>query len=293
MNPLILDGERLTALLFLAVPRVVAALVVFALFWVLLRITRPVLVRVLERAQFAPALISLLVDGVWKGTLLIIGFVMAASQVGINVAAALAGLGVAGVAVGFAAQETLANMIAGFLVFWDRPFKVGDFITTHGRYGRVQEITMRTTRIRTQENTFVVIPNKDLIGQLLVNHSMYGELRVNVPLGIAYKEKIAEARAALLPAIARVDGVLAMPAPEVVATELASSSVNLEARVWIADAALERPVAYATLEAAKAALDAAGIEIPFPHLQLFLEDVRDPAVAQLGQLRILSRPDQN
>jgi len=63
---------------------------------------------------------------------------MAASQLGINVSAVLAGIGVIGIAFGFAAQETVANMIAGFLIFWDRPFKIGDFITTEGKYGEVR-----------------------------------------------------------------------------------------------------------------------------------------------------------
>jgi small conductance mechanosensitive channel len=268
----------------LLVPRVVAAFVVLLVFWLVLRVARPLLRGALVRARFADALIELLVDGLFKGTLVVIALVTAASQLGINVTAALAGLGVAGIAVGFAAQETVANMIAGFLVFWDRPFKIGDYITTQDKYGRVQEITMRTTRIRTMENTFVVIPNKQVIGDLLVNHSMYGELRVNVAIGIAYKERIAEARAVLLPAIAQVPGVLATPQPDVVALELGNSSVNLQARVWIADAAQERPVSFEVLEACKVALDEAGIEIPFPHLQLFIEDVREQALQGLATL---------
>lgn len=134
---------------------------------------------------------------------------------------------------------------------------------------------MRTTRIRTQENTYVVIPNSQIIGELLVNHSMYGKTRVNVPLGIAYKERLAEARPVLLAAVSRLEGVLADPSPAVVATELGGSSVNLQVRVWIDDASEERPMFHAVLEASKVALDEAGIEIPYPHLQLFVEDVRD------------------
>jgi small conductance mechanosensitive channel len=288
MDFLIPDSERTAELALVVIPRVVAAAAILIVFWLLLRITRPVLWRVLVRAQFAKALINLLVDGVYKGTLILVALVMAASQLGINVAAALAGLGVAGIAVGFAAQETIANMIAGFLVFWDRPFLVGDFITTHETYGRVHEITMRTTRIRTQENTFAVIPNKNVMGERLVNHSMYGELRVNVPVGIAYKERIAETRRVLLPVLAGIQGVLASPPPDVVALDLGSSSVNLHARVWIADASLERPVSFAVLEACKVALDDAGIEIPFPHLQLFLEDVRKPVWEGLARVPGLS-----
>lgn len=269
------DQKQVTAFVLMALPKVVAAILVLVLFWVILKATQPALRIVLHRAHFADALIKLLVDGLYKGAVVLVGLVMAASQLGIDVSAALAGLGVVGIAVGFAAQETISNMIAGFLVFWDRPFTVGDFVTSQSKYGEVREITMRTTRIRTMENTYVVIPNRQIIGDLLVNHSMYGETRVNVPVGIAYKESIAAARDVLLPAVAAVDGVLTTPAPEVVAAELGDSSVNLQIRVWIGNAARERMVFFAVLEACKVALDAAGIEIPFPHLQLFVEDVKE------------------
>ena len=125
-----------------------AAILVLLLFWAGLRLTRPALRGILHRAHFAPALIHLLVDGLFKGVVVVLAVGMAASQLGINVGAALAGIGVAGIALGFAAQETIANTISGFLIFWDRPFKVGDFVTTLDKYGEVREITMRTTRIR-------------------------------------------------------------------------------------------------------------------------------------------------
>jgi small conductance mechanosensitive channel len=273
--PFAVDPDQVKTAALLAAPKVVAALLVFFLFWLVLRITQPALRAALHRAHFVEGLIKLMVDGLYRATLLTLGLVMAASQLGINISALLAGIGVAGIAIGFAAQETVANMIAGFLIFWDRPFKIGDFITTQDRYGEVRDITLRTTRIRTNENTYVVIPNKQIIGDTLINHSMYGEMRVNVPLGIAYKEQVAEARQVLLEAALKVEGVMSIPAPDVVAAALGDSSVNLLVRVWIDEAAWERPVFYRVMEASKAALDAAGIEIPFPHLQLFVEDVRE------------------
>jgi small conductance mechanosensitive channel len=269
------DRDRLFAVALAFLPRLVGAILVAALFWVGFKIVKPTLRGALTRAHFAPALVHLLLDGLLKGAVVVVGGVMAASQLGINVGAALAGIGVVGIAVGFAAQETIANMIAGFLIFWDRPFKVGDFITTIDKYGEVREITMRTTRIRTMENTYVVIPNKQIIGDMLVNHSLYGEVRVNVPSGIAYKERIAEARKVLLPAARAVSGVLADPAPQVVALSLGDSSVNLEVRVWTDDPAQERRLHFEVLEASKVALDEAGIQIPFPHLQLFVDEVSD------------------
>ncbi len=279
-----LDAERARSLLTAAVPRVFSAILILLAFWVVWRSTRPLLRGVLVRAGFADALIDMLVEGLYKGSLIVVALITSASQVGINVAAALAGLGVAGIALGFAAQETVANMIAGFLVFWDRPFKIGDYITTQDRYGRVQEITMRTTRIRTMENTYVIIPNKQIIGDMLVNHSLYGEMRINVPIGIAYKESIARTRAVLLPVINGIPGVLSQPPAEVVAWSLGDSSVNLQARAWIADAAAERSTQFALLEACKQALDDAGIEIPFPHVQLFVEHVSEQALRGLATL---------
>jgi small conductance mechanosensitive channel len=200
---------------------------------------------------------------------------MAADQVGINVGAALAGLGVAGIAVGFAAQDTLANIIAGFLIFLDKPFAVGEWVNVAGQYGEVSSITMRTTRIRTNNNTYVVIPNKKIIDEVLVNHSKHGETRVDVPVGIAYKESVPKAREVILRALGEMDVVLKSPAADVVVTELGGSSVNLDVRVWISNASRERPTYFHVMEASKLALDAAGIEIPYPHLQLFVENVED------------------
>lgn len=270
-----LTREEALHLASAVLPRLLAAVVVFLAFYLLLRVVQPGLRAILRRADFAPALIHLLVDGVVRGVVLVLGLVMAASQLGINIAAALAGLGVLGIAVGFAAQETIANMIAGFLIFWDRPFRVGDWVTTQDRYGEVKDITLRTTRIRTLDNTYVIIPNKQIIGQLLVNHSMAGATRVNIGIGIAYKEAIAEARRVMLAAVRDLEGVLRDPEPSVVAAELGDSSVNLTVRVWIGSASEEIPVRFRVVEACKVALDEAGIEIPFPHLQLFVEDVAD------------------
>jgi small conductance mechanosensitive channel len=269
-----LDIDRIAASLWDRMPSVAGAVLILAAFWALYRTSRAWLRKILTRARFQETLIQLLVDSIYRFLLLALGAVMAAAQLGLNVGAAVAGLGIAGVAVGFAAQDSLANMISGFLIFWDKPFAVGDWVTVSGQYGRVSEITLRTTRIRTNNNTYVVIPNKNIIDEVLVNHSKHGETRIDVPVGIAYKESIPEARNAILRAVRSVPGVIESPAPEVVVAGLGSSSVDLVVRVWIDDAADERPAFYGVMEASKLALDAAGIEIPYHHVQLFVEDVR-------------------
>jgi small conductance mechanosensitive channel len=255
------------------VPAVLAAIVVMAAFWFGFRATRGALRRGLERTGLHQTLVSMLVDRVYRLVVVIFGLVMAADQLGINVGAALAGIGVAGIAIGFAAQDSLANVIAGFLIFIDKPFEVGDWVTVADNYGVVKDITMRSTRIRTTRNTYVVIPNKTIIDTVLVNHSKHGETRVDVPIGIAYKESVARAREVVLGAVRSVEGIILTLAPDLVVTELGASSVNMNVRVWIDDASQEKPVYSRVMEASKLALDAAGIEIPYPHLQLFLENV--------------------
>jgi small conductance mechanosensitive channel len=255
------------------VPGALAAALVMVAFWFGFRATRGALRAGLERAGLHQTLISMLVDRVYRLAVLLFGLVMAADQIGINVGAALAGLGVAGIAIGFAAQDSLANVIAGFLIFIDKPFEVGDWVTVADNYGAVNDITMRSTRIRTNQNTYVVIPNRTIIDTVLVNHSKHGETRVDVPIGIAYKENISRAREVVLEAARHVEGIIATPAPDLVVTELGASSVNMSVRVWIDDASREKPVYFRVMEASKLALDAAGIEIPYPHLQLFLENV--------------------
>jgi MscS family membrane protein len=89
-----------------------------------------------------------LIDNLYKSILLFFSIVMAGGQIGINVGALLAGFGVAGIAIGFAAQDSLANTIAGFLIFWGKPFELGDWITVAEQYGQVTHITLRSTRIR-------------------------------------------------------------------------------------------------------------------------------------------------
>lgn len=254
-------------------PDLGAAILVLTAFWVLYRVSRGPLSVVLERAGVHRKVVQLLVRSVYRWTLVAVAIVMAADQVGINVAAAVAGLGVAGIAVGFAAQDALANVIAGIVIFLDRPFVVGDWVEVEGEYGRVSEITLRSTRIRTPRNTWVVIPNKQIVDAVLENHSKHGEIRIDVPVGIAYKEDIDDAREVLLTAVAEIDGVLEKPSPDLIVEGLGSSSVDLKVRVWIHHADREQATHFGVAEASKKALDAAGIQIPFPHLQLFVDQV--------------------
>jgi len=283
-----IDVKELMTTLVAFVPRVAAALLVLVSFWLVYRVSRLALRAALQKADFHEALIQLMVDNLYRYAVMVVSLVMAADQLGINVGAALAGLGVAGLALGFAAQDSVANVISGIMIFWDKPFVVGDWIRTEGNYGRVVEITLRSTRMQTNRNTYVVIPNKTVIDAVLENYSKHGELRIDIPIGIAYKEDIGRAREVLLEAVRALPDVMATPPPDVVVESLGDSSVNLLVRAWLETAEGLQRATSAVVEASKVALDAAGIQIPFPHLQLFIDDVEERVIKKVVQLRPLA-----
>ncbi len=270
--------DRLNAQILLArvlgwLPSLAAAAIIVLFFWLLFRATRTPLRHLLIRTGFEPAFVGMVLN-VYRFAVLTLGLVMAASQLGINVGAALAGLGVVGLTIGFAAKDSLSNIMAGFLIFWDKPFHVGQWVTLGDHYGQVYEITMRTTRVRTRDNRWVVIPNATVIDQILINHSTNGATRLQIPVGIAYASDLAKARAVIVDAVRHVENTMSDPAPGVVLNDLGASSLDLLVFVWVADAQDEKPVFFAALEAIKVALDRANIEIPFPQVDLSVRAVQ-------------------
>lgn len=253
-------------------PSLFAAALIILFFWLLFRLTRSALHHILQRTGFEPAFIRMVVN-VYRFSVIALGVVMAASQLGINVGAALAGLGVVGLTIGFAAKDSLSNIMAGFLIFWDKPFRVEQWVTLGDHYGKVAEITMRTTRLQTRDNKWIIIPNSTVIDQILVNHSTNGATRLQIPVGIGYAEEIPRARTAILQAVQSVHYALKSPEPGVVVNDLGPSSVDLLAMVWIEDARDEKPAFFALLEAVKLALDRANIEMPSPQVGLSVRNV--------------------
>ncbi|MEQ9105086.1 MAG: mechanosensitive ion channel family protein [Rhodothermales bacterium] len=200
--------------------------------------------------------------------------IMVLAQFGVNVTALLAGLSIAGIALGFAAKDSLENFISGMTILIDRPFRVGDQVDVNGTYGTVQEITLRSTRLRTLNNEVMVMPNMLMINQKLVNHSIRGLLRIEVMFGIAYKEAPDEARRVVLATIEGDKRILEDPPPSVAVTQLNNSSVDMALRFYVHETANEVPIRFEYTEKVFYALREAGIEIPFPHLQLFIDGAK-------------------
>ena len=205
--------------------------------------------------------------------------VIALDTLGVNVMPFIAGAGVMGVAVGFAAKDTLSNVIAGILLIIDRPFEIGDRIEVwsapagSASWGDVIDIGLRATRIKTTDNIVVIIPNNEIMTRDIVNYTtINASIRVRINIGIAYDADLAKAKALIIQATNSTDWILAEPAPKVVVRNFGESSVDLQARVWIKEARKRMDTIDHITDMVKVLFDENGIEIPFPKRDITIVD---------------------
>ncbi|RMG75163.1 MAG: mechanosensitive ion channel family protein [Bacteroidetes bacterium] len=250
----------------LMLPNLVVALLVVLLFIGLSMLVRRLTQRLLQRVMGTSPLVKLL-SRLATGLILATGLFVALDLLHLDkaVSSLLAGAGIAGLAIGFAFQDLIANFISGIFLSIRRPFKPGDLIRAQGIMGRVVHMHLRTTTIRLFEGQHVIVPNKELFQGILTNYTT-GFRRVDIAVGVSYGEQLEKVEHITLKAITDLEVGLQDPAPRIVFTEFGDSSINLEAQFWIdtgqqADYLLARS---AGIKAIKAAYDEAGITIPFP-----------------------------
>jgi small conductance mechanosensitive channel len=250
------------------------ALAALLLLYAIYRVLYLPLERALDRSDsIGLGLQSLLLKTFRVVTFFFIGTVVL-DQLGVNVAVLIGGIGIAGIVAGFAARDSLENFIAGVTVLVDKPFGVGDYIKVDDQYGQVDEITLRSTRLRTVRNRIMVLPNTEMIKEKVMNHTKRNVLRLDIPFGIAYKERPEEARQALLPIVEDDDRILSEPSPTVAVTDMSDSSVDMTFRFYIRNPDQEVPMRWEYTEKVRETLRDADIEIPFPHRQLFLDEAK-------------------
>ena len=255
-------------------PDLIKAVLLFVVVYSVYRFLRSVLVRIIRASKKIDAGLESLLLKPLSIVAWVFILVMVLAQFGIDVTAFLAGLSIVGLAISFAAKDSLENFFSGITILIDSPFKVGDQIDVDGTYGTVDEITLRSTRLRTQNNEVMVMPNMLMINQKLINHSMTGVLRVEVFFGIAYKESTSAARSVVL-ALVQSDPRISTDYPaKVIVNGLGDSSVDMILRFYITESVLEIPLRAEYTEKVFVALKAANIEIPFPHLQLFIDGAK-------------------
>ena len=186
-----------------------------------------------------------------------------AGMVGIEMTSFIAILGAAGLAVGLALQGSLANFAGGVLILLFKPFKVGDFIETQGHLGSVKSIQVFNTVLKTPDNKTIIIPNGPISNGSVVNFSTEATRRVDMTFGIGYGDDILKTKDVLQKIVTADPRILKDPAPVIVVSELADSSVNFAVRVWV-NSTDYWGVFFDTHEKVKLTFDAESISIPFP-----------------------------
>ena len=252
-------------------PKVVGVIVILFIAWIIAgwagRITR----KAMNKAKIDLTLTKFASKTI-RWIILLFAILGCLGMFGVNVTSFAAIIGAAGLAVGLAFQGSLGNLAAGIMLLIFRPFKVGDVVSVAGQTGKIEEIDLFTTAMDTPDNRRIIIPNGTIFGATIENISHHSTRRVAVAVGTDYAADIDKTREVLLEAAKRVPGILTDPAPAVVLAELGGSSVDWSVRVWC-NAADFFPVSDALTREVKYALDNAGIGIPFPQMDVHMDQV--------------------
>lgn len=215
-------------------------------------------------------------DSFIKAALYILLIFLVGGSFGVDAASVVALVGSAGVAIGLAVQGSLSNLAGGVLILILKPFVVGDYIIdSSGKEGTVTEIQMFYTKLLTVDNRTVVLPNGALANSSLVNISTGKYRRCDISVGISYQADIKEARTALLELLAQDPAVLKDREMQVVVDALGDSAVELIVRCWFKGEEYWDG-RYRLTEGIKYALDQAGIQIPYPQVDVHLQEDYDP-----------------
>jgi small conductance mechanosensitive channel len=214
-------------------------------------------------------LLRRMVISIVRNTVIIVGILIALSQVGINLGPLLAGLGVVGFVIGFALQDTLSNFAAGMLILIYRPFDVKDLVEAGGVSGTVSDMSLVNTTILTLDNQTIVVPNNKIWGDVIKNVTAQTVRRIDLVFGISYSDDIEKTERILQEIVDSQAAVLDQPETMIRMHELADSSVNFIVRPWVnTDDYWE--TYWAIIRAVKLRFDEEGISIPFPQSDVHL-----------------------
>ena len=195
---------------------------------------------------------------------------------GINVSAWLASAGIVGIAVGFAAKDTLANLFSGIFILADAPYQVGDYINLDtGERGEVRHIGLRSTRLLTRDDVEITIPNAIIANAKIVNESggPWAKERIRVPFGVAYGSDIDRVNELITDVGIRHEKTVKDPEPRVRFRAFGESSLDFELLCWIDEPSLRGLVLDGLLTDIYKALNSEGIEIPYPKRDVYIKEM--------------------
>ena len=251
----------------LMLPNILVALVLLILTFYVAGLIRSWIGKFINRFSHSAALNNLILTLLYIGMLLL-GFFFVLSVLNLDrvVISLLAGVGIIGLALGFAFQDIAANFISGVIIAVQKPFRVGDNIETNDYFGTIERITLRTIDIRQVTGELVKLPNKMVFENPLTNFSIYGTRRIDLEVGISYAEDLERVQQVVIEALEDVKNRVKTRAVEVMYDSFGDSSINFKARFWVS---YSRQVDYVGAKSdaiirIKKAFDANDILIPFP-----------------------------
>lgn len=249
----------------------VAALILIIGFW-LTKIVSKLLKkgRLMKRADAA---VRGFTESAVSVVLKILTVITAAAYLGVPMASVVAVLGSAGLAIGLAIQGGLSNVAGGVILIINRPFSVGDFITIDDKSGTVQSVGIYYTTIRTPNNRKIVIPNGVVAGSVITNLESRETVRLDLTFCVSYDSDSDTVRRVLLSLAAENEKIEKEPAPKVVLTEHADSALKFCLQTWVKSEDYWT-VNFEMNEKAKKAFDENGISIPFPQLDVHIDERR-------------------
>ena len=242
--------------------KIIAALAIILVGRWITRLLRNITERMLTKREVDPTIVTFAVSLMYYGLLTFV-VLAALGQLGIQTTSFVAVLAAASFAVGLALQGALSNFAAGVLLIIFRPFQVGDVIDGGGANGKVENIQIFTTQLKTGDNKTIIIPNAKLTSDNITNFSAKATRRVDLVFGIGYGDDIDKARSVLETILAEDDRILDDPAATISLLELADSSVNFAVRPWV-NAGDYWSVKCDITETVKKRFDDEEISIPFP-----------------------------
>lgn len=250
-------------LIILYAPKLLMAILIWLVGSWIIKMAVKGIKKALEKGDYDISLKKFLMNLVgW--ILKIVLIIVVLGTVGVETTSFAAILAAAGLAIGLALQGSLANFAGGVLIMLFKPIKVGDFIEAQGEAGTVKLIEIFTTKLTSPDNKEIIIPNGKLSNDNIVNYSAMDMRRVDMVFGVGYDSDIKQTKDILMSQLSSHPLILKEPAPLVRLNELADSSLNFNVRPWVKTSDYWG-VYYDIMERTKNALDAAGIDIPYPH----------------------------
>jgi len=225
----------------------------------------------LNKTGSDPILVNFLKNFVYY-VLLAAVIVAALNHLGVKTTSLLGMLAAAGLAIGLALKDSLSNFASGVMIVMFRPFKIGDLVEIAGHTGDIEEIKIFSTIIKTKDNRQIIIPNSQVTSDPIINHTAKPSRRVDIPMGVGYDDDLKKARNIMMDIMQAHPLVLEDPAPSILMTELADSSVNFSVRPW-AKTGDYWTVYGDMLEQFKEGLEAGGCNIPYPQTDVHLHQV--------------------